>query len=349
VLEQIRRENWIEAGRLIREGWERRTIRKSDMVTLFKKLLRKPGEDSLMQASLVMMAKGGITTPEILDLGFAYLQENPRNGCYTGMITDFLQGKNQDSAPIRSINAPRPVDLETERQNDPHYLERLFEAFNQRGLDRYWRGDPESMENPIVGYDASVPPRLQLPEKIRSWNEWEYELWPDKSADWPIAKMFFALKPFDRISAILASPLDSSASAARSMHYLMLVHLWQNLYELSGPALDDLLRGVGILFQNTEGKPGQALLHDRATLVFQKYWTRQINSSKGGRPVPQELSKMAAEVFHGLCAVSAAFNCPPAKRFPAVFPALHQGLDAAHLESIWRFDADAWQRFQKYA
>ncbi len=332
LMEQIRRDNWIEAGRLLREAWESRSIRKSDMILFFKKLLRKPNEESLMQASLVMMAKGGITTPDILDLGFAYLDEFPRGGLYTGMIADFLQGKNQDHTPMRSIDEKR-VDLETARLQDPHYRQRVFEAFNQRGLTRYWRLLPEEMEQP--------PP-------ITDWNRWEYELWPDKGNDWVVARMFFALKPFDRIAELLASPVDPAEPRARSIHYMLLLHLWQNPNDgLPAKVLDELLRGMGALFRNTAEKRGLALLRDRAALVFRNYWTRQINSPTGGRRVAPDLSDLAAEIYAELCAVSSRFETADANRFPAVFPELLQGLNSARLKSCWHFDESAWARLFK--
>ena len=330
VLEQIRRGNWIEAGRLLRESWESRTIRKSDMLLFFKKLLRMPGEESLMQSTLVMMAKGGLTTPDILDMAFAYLQEEPRNGTYTSMLAEFLQGKNQDNTPRRSID-DAPMDLEPARKADPHYRARVFGEFNQHNHSRYFRLMPEEMAKP---------------NRPKNWNEWEYEQWLERGAEsWQIARMFFALKPFDRISTMLASNVDPGVPWARTTHYTVLLHLWQNLYDgLPAPVLDDLLRGIGSLIRNTAGKRSLALLRGRAVLVFQKYWTRQINSHTGGRSVSADLAVMAAEVYLALCEISSRFSADPAGRFPAEFPELLQGLDARHLESIWPFERGTWEK-----
>ena len=319
LMEQIRRGNWIESGRLLREAWENRTIRKSDMLAFFKKLLRMPGEDSLMLSCLVMMAKGGLATPEVFDLCFGYILENSRNGSYTPLLRDFLQGKNQDSTPMRSINEVR-VGLEPARKQDPAYRERVFAAFTQRNLDRYWRGLPEELD--------FVPP----PD---NWNNWEYQLWPDKGNDWPIAQMFFALKPYDRIAALLKSHVSPTPPRSRSIQYLLLLHLWQELADnLAAPVLDDILRGVGELMRKTNGRPGFELLHDRAVLVFQKYWTRQINSHTGGRAVAPDLADLAAENYIALCGISAQFDCAPQSKFPAVLPKALHGMNAARVEAL---------------
>ncbi len=334
LMEQIRRDNWIEAGRLLRESWESRSIRKSDMILFFKKLLRKPGEEGLMQSALVMMAKGGVTTPDILDLGFAYLDEFPRGGTYTHMISEFLQGKNQDSTPMRSIGEVR-VDLEAARQQDPHYRQGVFEAFNQRGLNRYFRLMPEEMEAP--------PP-------ITNWNEWEYEKWAGKGIEWSIASMFLALKPFERIAELLAAPPDPAETRGRSIHYLLLLWLWQNPNDGLPPnVLDALLRGIGALFRNTAERRPFVLLRDRATLVFRMYWTRQINSQTHGRAVAPDLAELAAEIYAELCAISGQFDTDDKNRFPAVFPEMLQGLSSAHLKACWRFDDAVWERlFKQY-
>ena len=330
LLEQIRRGNWIEAGRLLREAWEHRTIRKNDMRVFFKKLLRFPGEEGLMLSTLVMMAKGGLITPEVFDLSFGYLQEFPRSGSYTSLLADFLQGKNQDSAPLRSFDAER-VDLEPARQQDPAYRERLFAAFNPRALERYWRGVPEELEF------------IPQPD---NWTNWEYQRWPDKGNAWVVARLYFALKPYDRIAALLATPVNPLVSSARSLHYLLLLQLWQNFDDkLPAPDLDVLLRGIGTLIRTTAGRPSDALLHDRAVLVFQKYWTRQINSQAGGRAVAPDLGEFASDAYVALCGISAGFDTVPAKKFPAVFPELLQGLDPRRLETLWAFGADDWRRF----
>lgn len=329
LLEQIQRDHGLEAGRLLRESWEARTIRRSDMLLLFRRLLHRPREESLMQAALVMMAKGGMTGPEILDLGFDYLAEFPRHGSYTHLIAEFLQGRNQDHAPMRSIDEVR-VDLEPGRRKDPHYRRRVFEAFTQRGLNRYFHRLPEELK--------ARPP-------IRDWSPWEYELWPDKGIEWKIAEMFLALKPFDRIAALLAAPVDPGVSPARTIQYLLLLHLWKIAHEPLPPAVtDELLRGVGALFRHASERKGMALLHDRATLIFHSLWTRQINSQEGGRAVSPELAELAADVYARLCRVSAGFACDDDKRFPAVFPPLLQGLDAKRLQAIWPFDPGAWIR-----
>jgi hypothetical protein len=334
LMEQIRRGNWIESGRLLRVAWENRTIRKSDMLIFFKKLLRMPGEESLMLSTLVMMAKGGLITPEIFNLSFGYLQEFPRNGSYTSLLADFLQGRNQDPTPMRSINEVR-IDLETARQKDPEYRERLFAAFNERSYARYWHGIPEELEF------------IARPD---DWNNWEYQLWPDKSNSWVIARLFFALKPFDRIATLLASPVNPIVSRARSIHYLLLLQIWQNLADdLPPTVLDELLRGIGALIRNTAGRPGDALLYDRAVLVFRKYWSRQINSPEGGRSVAPDLAEFASDVYVALCEVSANFDTAPEKKFPAKFPELLQGLDPKRLEKLWHFGAESWQRlFKEY-
>lgn len=331
LMEQIRRDNWIEAGRLLRESWENRSMRKSDMILFFKKLLRKPGEESLMQSALVMMAKGGVTTPDILALGFAYLDEFPRGGTYTYMISEFLQGKNQDSTPMRSISEVR-VDLEAARKQDPHYLKGVFDAFNQRGLNRYFRLLPEEMEAP--------PP-------ITNWNEWEYEKWTGKGIEWSIANMFLALKPFDRIGELLAAPLDPAETRGRSIHYLLLLWLWQNPNDgLPPKVLDALLRGIGTLFRNTVEKRAFALLHDRATLVFRMYWTRQINSQTN-RSVAPDFAELAAEVYAELCAISGQFDTDEKNRFPTIYPEILQGLSSTHLKTCWRFGDASWETLFK--
>lgn len=311
LMEQIRRGNWVESARLLREAWERRTIRKSDLRALFRKLLVTPGQEGLMQSAMVMMAKGGLTGPDILDLGFEYLDQHPRGGDYTHLVCDFLQGRDQDTTPRRSIDEVR-IDLEPGRRADPHYRARLFEAFQQRGLDRFYRHRPEEKK------------RLPRP---RDWSEWEYLLWPDKGIDWPVARLFFELKPYERIAQALAEPVNAAGSPARSVQYLLLLHLWQNPADrLPATVQDLLLCGLGALVRFGSDRTGTNLLRDRAVLVFRNLWMRGVHRNHDGE-VAQDLRDLAADVYVALCDVSAGFKDKVERKFPSVRPEVLHGMN----------------------
>jgi hypothetical protein len=332
LMEQIRKDNWIEAERLLREAWERRTLRKRDILTLFKKLLITPSQEGLLQRCLVLMAKGGLTSPDILDMGFNYLEEFPRNGIYTSLISEFVQGVDQAHEPMRSINEVR-VDTAALRREDPHYRKRVFDAFNQRAYKRYFR---------------LLPEELDAPPRPRDWNEWEYQLWPDKGIDWCIATMFFALKPYERIAEILAAPPDPTEGRARALHMLLLLYIWKNPVDTMPPAIIDAwLGGLAALFRNTAGKRGLAVLHHRTVLVFRNVWTRGVMSYAGPRKVSAELADAAADVYHALCEIGMTFDAPADKLFPAALPPVLDGLNSARLHAIWKLDPDAWERLFK--
>jgi hypothetical protein len=293
--------------------------------------LRTPSQEGLLQRCLVLMAKGGLTTPDILDMGFDYLSEFPRNGIYTSLLSEFVQGADQ-SHESRRIDEVR-IDTAALRREDPHYRQRVFEAFNQRAYKRYFRLLPEN---------------LDAPKRPRDWNEWEYQLWPDTGSDWCIAQMFFALQPVTRIAELLATPPDPTAGRGRSLQMLLLIHLWRNPVDNLPPAtVDAWLGGLAALFRNTAGKRGLALLFNRTVLVFRNVWTRGVMSYAGPRKVSPELADAAADVYHALCEFGMTFDAPANALFPAALPPVLDGLNAARLHTIWKLDPGAWERLFK--
>lgn len=329
LLEQIRLGRTIEAVRLLEEAFTNRTIRKSDIIALFKSLLPLQHNENVMNRVMVLMQRGGLMPLEIFEIGFAYLRENPRNGVYTSMMCDFLQGRDQDHTPLRSINERRP-DLATPRKQDPNYRTFVFDAFSQNELLNYWGDLPEELDKPFEAKDT---------------NDWEYQKWGAVAEDWPIAKMFYELKPYEKIVEILSLPVSPEVSSSRTLQFLLLKKLWTEP-EARFPDQNALFHAIGTLFRNTRSSDSHRLLNDRAVLVLSMLWDRRISRQSGLPKISPELSRMAAEIYAAVCQRQAGFYGSE-KKFPEVYPDILVGLNVEHLKSIWPFGADLWSAISK--
>ena len=326
LMELVRSEKTIEAVRLLEEAWKSHTLRKSDVIVFFKSLLPLRNAESVMNILMVMMARGGLVNSDVFDIGFAYLAENPQNGTYTGMMSDFLQGIDQDHTPMRSVDDRHP-DLTIARKQDILYQKHVFEAFTQENLLKYWGDVPESFE---FAWEA------------KDQNDWEYQKWANVANDWPVAKMFFALKPFDRIIELLAQPISPEISSTRSIQYFLLKKLYP---EPDGPYPDwsALFLSLGTLFRNTRPQAPLRLLNDRCVLVFSTLWDRKFNRQPGVIRISPDLARMAAEIYVAVCERSDGFFGTSSK-FPGVFPELPAGLDLQHLKAVWPFGPEIWEK-----
>jgi HEAT repeat protein len=329
LLEQVRVGKTIEAVRLLEEAFANRTLRKSDLITFFKSLLPMQHVENVMNRVIVLMQRGGLDSREILEVCFDFLRDNPRDSSHTSMVSDFLQGVDQDHTPRRTIDEKRP-DYAAARKQDPNYRALVFEAFSQEGLSNYWGDLPEEFDKPFEAKDD---------------NDWEYQKWADCAQDWNIAKMFFDLKPYDRIIEILRLPVNPEISSPRTLQFLILKKLWPEP-DLKFPDRMTLIEAVGSLFRSTRKQESQRLLNDRAVLVFYTLWDRWINRQEGLSGISPLMSEMAAEIYAAVCQRKAAFF-KAEKKFPEVFPEILIGMDVEHLKSLWPFDAGLWTAISK--
>ncbi len=60
---------------LLEDGWKNRTLKKSDLIALFKLLLHMPGQDGLKQSVMKIMGEGKVVNAEIVDLCLDELEQ----------------------------------------------------------------------------------------------------------------------------------------------------------------------------------------------------------------------------------------------------------------------------------
>ncbi len=183
-----------EATRLIDEAWNQRTLRKSDLVALLKRLLvDAPGEYGALQTVVQILGKAKLATPEVQDLCLAFLRERPRS-IMASTVADFL----------------REV-----AKSELGYGERVVASFNPEAYAEFCR----TGEDP---YDVKQVPK--------TFNDWEYQGWRLPYQGWPLGELFFDLGRRNELHAILSAP-PADVPAVQSVQYLVLKYLWQKVEE----------------------------------------------------------------------------------------------------------------------
>jgi hypothetical protein len=134
-----------------------------------------------------------------------------------------------------------------------------------------------------------------------AWCEWEEQGWGNFERDWPIAELYFEVAQEEEINRVLSKVRSPLREPREVMHYFLLHRLW---------------RADRTTLERVKA------LHDRALLVFRNHWNLL--------PM-EELTKVAAEVYAGMCAA-----------VPESFPPL-DGMDLEHLKSCWRGSEEGLQ------
>lgn len=302
-------QTFIEAQRLLTEAWNNRTIKKNEVVELYKMLLRTPKSAAMLQQLLSIMQQGKLVTPELVTLSLDYI-----------LVSQDKEGIYQVRKYLEQVGF---IDLE--------YRQRLVSIFTPMHYQRYMQ------------FNA---PEINSKKRYTTLNDWEYSGWICPYNQWPVAALIFAIEPGDLPAQIFNDLPHDSLEPAATLPYLVLEHLFRNsngvwakyLYkdaERFGQFLTWLYNGYQQLSANNA-------LGDRMLFVFWKKWNDYVQLLNG-QPVPAHLADAAAHIYPGICQVvkklDPAFN---GKQFPNVL----KSMNVAVVQQNWPWSADLWDMFE---
>ena len=220
-----------DAQRRIEEAWGERTLRKSDLIALYQRLLVDiPGEQGVLQAVVNILGQAKLATPEIQELSLAFLRKRPRSDL--------------------AYNVARL--LEEVAKDALGYGERVMDSFTPEAYAAFRR----------TGDD----PR-DIKEVWKTLNDWEYQGFRVAYPDWKLAELFFALSRPADLHALLASPPPADLEAAHTLHALVLQQLWRK----PDTETPELLTALGALARNAQREPLLPLRDRALLLVWKKW------------------------------------------------------------------------------
>jgi hypothetical protein len=301
-------QTFMEAEHLLRDAWKNRTIKKAEVIALYKMLLSTPKSTAILQSLVSIMQEGKLVTPELVQLSLDYiLHATDANDIYT--IKKYLQSTGF-------------IDLE--------YRERLLRIFTQENYRQYMR------------YNM---PTIHSKTRYTTLNDWEYSGWTSQYGQWPLADLVFAIEPGDIIFKLFSELPSPEDAPEATLQYLVLEHLFRKSGEVWEKQIYNAAsigKFLELLYKTYHQLADGNALKDRILLVFYKKWDNYVNSLNG-TPIPPEMSKAAAEIYGGICKkvkeLDSSFN---GKQFPNVLKGMHKET----FRQYWPFSEEIWSIFE---
>lgn len=301
--------SFMEAERMLNEAWQNRTIKKAEVIALYKMLLSLPKTDGILQRLLNVMQTGKLVTPELVQISLDYLLTSiDKDGTY--MVRKYLESTGF-------------LDLE--------YRDRVMALFTQEHFRRY-------TQHNISG--------LHSKKRYGTLNDWEYSGWYSAYNDWPIAELVFAMEPGQLITQLFSNtPSDQDAPEA-TLQYMVLEHLFRKSGNTWAKTIfgnaDTLATFLRLLGDNIRILPEGNGLRDRMVYVYWKKWNDYVRLMNGS-PVPSELSTAAAEVYVAVCKVQQRLEPDfSGKKFPDILKGMNK--DVVHQQ--WPWTPELWEIFE---
>ena len=305
LLDAARRGPGFGASRVFAWAYEKRALRKSTAIKLFRRLIFYHDSYPLLDDLLRVFRQEHVVSPEVLGWGLGLLSRFP-DAAVAYSLKEYLK----EVAP-----------------SEPGWAGLIDAAFSPDAYMRF-----HLLHSPLDGKYVADP----------GWTEYTWQAPPELSA-WPMAELFVSQASSEAVAAKLdlRPPSGAAATAATgayelrpSFHFVLLAHLNQL------PVLDEaLMEAVGRLLRDTApdaapapfaGSYGRAdLLHDRCLYVLERQWPEFVRRL-GGEPPPSALGELAAEVFAELCQRRHDLGAGTSLRDPA--PPV--GMDIDHLERV---------------
>ncbi|MGA3218097.1 MAG: hypothetical protein ABSE77_03300 [Acidimicrobiales bacterium] len=188
ILDAIHQGTFNEPERLLADAYEKRSLRKSDAISLFNTLSSYHATYPLVDALLEIFKQTGIADEGLLQRCLNLVTEFP-GATVAYRVTEYLK----EMGP-----------------GVPAWAGRLDEAFSPEGLKRY----RVAVSEPDRTYPAAP--------------DWEhYWSGPGERRDWPVAELFLSQAPAEVVAGKLDLPLSADAwPAHRSLHCIVLAHFY---------------------------------------------------------------------------------------------------------------------------
>ena len=271
-------QTFMEAERLLKEAWEKRTIKKAEVIELYKMFLSNPKADGYLQSLVQIMQAGKLATPELVQMSLDYLlTATDSEGVYT--VKKYLQNTGF-------------IDLQ--------YRDRVLGLFTQENYNRYMQ------------YNL---PTIHSKTRCKTYNDWEYQGWVNPYGQWPAADLVFAMEPGDVVFNLFEDV--SSAPSETSLQYLVLEHLFRKPSDTWGkfvfsPA--NIGRFIEVLYKAWQQLPAGNALKDRILFTLYKKWDTYANSINV-MPMPAAAAEIYAAICEVTAKFTPDFN---GKQFPQI-------------------------------
>lgn len=302
-------QTFMEAERMLNEAWQNRTIKKTEVIALYKMLLSLPKTDGILQRLLNIMQTGKLVTPELVQISLDYLLTSiDKDGTY--MVRKYLESTGF-------------MDLE--------YRDRVIALFTQDNFRRYMQ------------HNLST---LHSKKRYSTINDWEYSGWYSAYNDWPIAELVFAMEPGQLITQLFSTSPSASDAPEATLQYLVLEHLfrkasntWAKTVYSNAETLQAFLRQLA---DNIRILPETNGLRDRMVYLFWKKWNDYVRLMNGN-PIPPELAHAAAEVYVAICKVQQRLEPDfSGKKFPDIL----KGMNKDIVQQQWPWNNELWETFE---
>lgn len=302
-------QTYMEAERLLADAWNNRTIKKNEVIELYKLLLRTPKSYAILQQLLSIMQQGKLVTPELVALSLDYiLVSQDKDGVY--QVRKYLEQAGF-------------IDLE--------YRQKLVSIFTQAHYERY-------MQHNI--------PDIHSKQRYTTLNDWEYSGWTCPYTQWPVAALVFSIEPGDLIARVFSELPYAGNDPAATLPYLVLEHLFRNSNGIWAKSIyKDVVQFeqfLTLLYNGYRQLPAGNALGDRMLFVFWKKWNEYVQLLNG-KPIPVPLADAAAYIYTGVCQVlkklEPDFN---GKQFPNVLKGMNNGI----VQQNWPWDTALWEAFE---
>lgn len=309
LLKKSGSQTYMEAQRLLTDAWNNRTIKKSEVVDLYKMLLRTPKSGALLQPLLTIMQQGKLVTPELVTASLDFILVS--------------QDKNDIYLVRKYLEQVGFIDLE--------YRQRLTEIFTQAHYQRYMQFNM---------------PEIHSKKRYTTLNDWEYSGWVCPYSQWPVAALVFAIEPGELIAQVFGQLPDDSPDPAATLPYLVLEHLFRNSNGVWAKAIykdaGSFEQFLTLLYNGYRQLSAQDPLGDRMLYVFWKKWNDYVQLLNG-KPIPAALADAAAHIYTGVCQVVQRLDPNfSGKQFPTVL----KNMNTAIVQQHWPWSSQLWEDFE---
>jgi hypothetical protein len=178
LLKQNGMRTFREGQQLLNDAWQKRTVKKSDVIELYRMLLTMPKPDAILHDLLTIMQTGQLVTPELIKLSLDYcMAATDQNAAYG--VQKYLQQSGF-------------IDLS--------YRDQVLGRFTQAEYDNYQR------------FNAPV----NRSRRYTTLNDWEYQGWFNAYGGWPIATLAFAMEPGELVFRLFEPPTSTALPSPSS-------------------------------------------------------------------------------------------------------------------------------------
>lgn len=300
-------QSFMEAERMLQEAWQNRTIKKGEVIELYKLLLSMPKPGGILHQLLQIMQTGKLVTPELVQISLDYLQ-NATDKDAQYMVRKYLEGTGF---------------IEQEHRD------RLMQLFTPENYAKY------------VQFNL---PTLHSKRRYATLNDWEYQGWAAMYAQWPIAELAFSIEPGELITQTFTDIPDADRPES-TLPYVVLEHLFRQANGKWAKSIygdvQQLQQFLTMLYSNIRQLSESNTLRDRMVYVFWKKWPDYVRLM-AANPIPQELTVAAAQVYIEVCKVVKKMDPAFAGK---IYPAVLKGMDKATVQQQWPWSAELFEAF----